>query len=345
MMDTFQKSEKILTIYAPTIRIESPIPYANNLGLECYLGESLINSQLTDIRVTKEVNDSIKRLIKEAQFHRNCLFWGWEKIPSIEKIVFPIDWDDTAKAIDFINSSKDIIGQSAFDEIILPSPLIWKEELKKSIFETESVGEDIVLSCPHKIALSVFFGKKADEWEPRDDPMVTVATVRTTKLWFPNIADDMNTLLLALIKRASFILNHLLETSNHKFEFFSRYYFSFGHFAYRFLETTEMFGWDFFDFLKNQISLNERIQNADRIIFSNANDFDSDAVWWYLIGLKLKKVKFRNNVINFIENLKDVPIFRHRRMNHYYYAKNWLQRISYLELQSIIKSKLIEPLR
>jgi len=306
-----------------------------NCGLESYLCEALLRTGRYNHSIKTEIENSLERLLNEAQIYRDHHFWGWEKKPSIESVYLPLDWDDTSKAIDFILLAQKL-DPSVNKNIIIPNSLLWQKEIENSLFESATIGEDIVIDCSHKLALSVFFGSLSPYWPLRDDPMVTVTTIRTTALWYPEVVKNLYDQIIVLLNRQIFVLNCILETST-PFSKLSRYYFSAGHFTYRLIETLNCLKFTPLELIHP--NLINKVNKANNDLYENIKynkRIDSEIIWWYLIGINLDIIENKNidfkKVIQ-TNGIKDEIVFRHRRFNHYYYAENWLNRLQLWEFE------------
>lgn len=318
-METIQDKISITTIRLNNSDFPNPVNY----GLECYLCEASL--KLEDENLIEEIKQSIKKITTQKQIYKGKAFWGWEVAPSIKNIFFPLDWDDTCKAVDVISLAfkNNIISESEFKEINLPDSKLWQEEIKNSLFETKTIGEDYILETRHTQALTVFFGKHSENWKFRDDPMVSLVTIKTTYLWYNDVFQNLKVDFIELTKRLIFTYNSIVQNGKLKFEHISRYYFSFGHFAFRLFELLELI---------EDKSLNDYIdwQNTTAI-FSTLNN--EDKLWFSLIFRKynIKEISY----FYFFDTLEKLdnnqPIYRHRRLNHLYGAKDWTKRLLIIE--------------
>lgn len=329
-------------------KLVSEAPVSPNCGLSCYLGEAFIAAEITPPQEDIYTGELIDKLIAEGHIcphTNNKMLWGWEKVSTIRDIHFPFDWDDTSKAIDFINIAAVHNKASKFDLSRLPN----EDEIEKlfisSIFKLQYVGDnkDIRTKCKYDDALFVFFGEGSENMEKRDDPMVTVATLRMLASWYPLVIRRNKGLTENLLKRLSYTLNETLK-HNYKFDYISRYYFSFGHFVYRFIELLDILK---IKFEKSRIDtrlLKSRIkQGYDRISIANRNNTyaDNEDLWWYLIGLKLDEIVFEPSFYKLHEKANDDILFQHKRLSHQYYAESWIKTLIGYELK-IIEKKLKE---
>ena len=327
-------------------------PISPNCGLSCYLGEAFMKAEITeDIKdpTTREVIDAIMYESQEYDRFNNKLFWGWEKTPTIQGVNFPFDWDDTAKALDLLHIA-DVHSKSGsvdFNQQI-PNDSEIKILFEESLFIRKEIGEDKKISCPFHTAFFVFFGPGSEIMDKRDDPMVTVAILRMLAKWYPNVAKKNKKNIKALLKRAIYTLNYLLINETEKFEYFSRYYFSLGHFAYRLIETINYLDEIGIKIQFNSLKLSFKYQLVIQKIDSNRikkqveysksklinESNNNECFWWYLIGLKLKlislQVDFKDKILN---NCNDRIIYQHRRLNHQYFAKDWEKKLLLYELE------------
>jgi hypothetical protein len=305
-----------------------------NCGLLCYLCESMLNSNNNLHPYQSDIKVRVEELIGEAQMYKGRYFWGWEKYSSIPGVYFPIDWDDTSKSLDFLflASSKGLIN---LNKKLLPDNKLWESEIMNSFFYSDYTGEDVKIKHKKYLALSVFFGPLSDKWIKRDDPMVTLALIRTTKLWFPNAFYNLSNEFHELIDKLIFITNYLLKNKI-TFDKISRYYYSFGHFIYRLIETLKLVGYEH----KNIFDTNLYI-NIDQSVFNLLNNRQTKShedLLWYLIGLKTRYL-FSDELISSIPlkhslNQREY-IFRHRRLNHYYLAEHWYEKLFFWEYNKI----------
>lgn len=341
----------------------APAPVSPNCGLSCYLAEAFIKAEITDDVPDDSTKLVLESLISESQKFKsqnpkhqkinNKLFWGWEKEPTIEGVNFPFDWDDTAKALDFLQIAEKHRKASSVPFNKLPNSDDLNILFSDSIFKRKSIGEDKQIKCPYHTALFVFFGSGSEILDKRDDPMVTVATVRMLAKWYPYVVKKNKRKIKNLIKRAIYTLNYLLINRNEKFENFSRYYFSLGHFAYRLFETI-----DYLDKIGINIRFNplnllfksiliRQTLNFERIKLQveesyqkiNSDSNQNNCFWWYLIGLKLNLITLQNDFKDKILNrCEDRLIFQHRRLNHQYFSNDWEKKLLLLELNMYNKS-------
>ncbi len=304
-----------------------------NNGLECYLCESVLRSNYSDEFLQRQINKSIKRILTEAQYYNGKNFWGWEKKSSIPKVFFPLDWDDTSKAMDVLFLA---INRNCFDvrKDFLPNNDLWRNEIKNSFFKCDTIGEDVKIKYKNGLSLSVFFGPMAEAWEKRDDPMVTVTTVRSTILWYSNVFSELRKDFIELIDKQIYLANYIIKYGI-PFYKISRYYFSFGHYFYLLLQTLNLLGFDPLYFINNQIySMVEKSISYLKNIREDIVLVNCEPFWWCLIGVEAKILT--KSDIDFIDfskyNFKDYYfIFRHRRLKHFYSSRAWLQRLLYWE--------------
>jgi hypothetical protein len=117
--------------------------------------------------------------------------------------------------------------------------------------------------------------------------------------------------------------------------YISRYYFSFSHFVYRLVELLDLVSIQLPDTLIFEIE--QKVDVLSAITFGNASDIGLryDDLFWVLVGVK-------TNLIDSQEHFKSLKlariedegfIFRHRRLNHFYLAINWYEKMFYWELQ------------
>lgn len=323
--------------------------YSFNRGLECYLGEALARLGDKNAWIQKELDESLKRIFDQGVYYKDYMFWRWEREPSIMSVYFPLDWDDTSKAIDFIYTCKKNYCFN-FDFYKLPNFEIWEDEIKKSLFYSNKMGVDVVLETNNDLALSVFFGDLSSKWPKREDPMVTISTIRTTFYWFHETFKKMENEFHRLIFRQSDLVMELINNSM-PFEKLSKYYFSLGHYIFRFIETILLIGYDFLEIgLDINIILN-RINKTYLSILDNHSDTKiicDEEKWWVLIGIQLdiiEKDDLLDNLFFKYSNFEMNMIFRHRRLEHYYTADKWTQKLQEMEYINLMRSKKNKNLR
>jgi hypothetical protein len=328
-------------------------PTSPNCGLSCYLAEAFIKAEITPDTRDKLTEEAIISLLDESQTYArfdNKLFWGWEKNPTINEVKFPFDWDDTAKALDLLYIAKDHNKSGYIDFKELPDKDDLNELFKESLFKRKKIGENKAkqIKCPYHTSLFVFFGSGSEKMEKRDDPMVTVATIRMLAKWYPEVVKKNKRKVKTLIKRAIYTLNYLIVNKNEKFEDFSRYYFSLGHFAYRLFETI-----DYLDKIDIKIHFNpfkllfkskllrqtlnfERIKLQVEVSYKKINNHsnNNDCYWWYLLGLKLELITVQHNFEDkILKRCNDRLVYQHRRLNHQYFSEEWEKKLLYCELE------------
>lgn len=322
--------------------------YSSNLGLECYLGESLASLEYIDTWALPELIASQNRVLNECRPYKGFAFWGWERKPSIKGVYFPVDWDDTSKALDFLLSLKDRRGFALSEDGAhpLPNAEFWEKELRRSLFDRRDIGNEIILPCKFKTALSVFLASPFRELPIREDPMVTVVTIRTTAKWFPSVVTQMFGSMIELLRRAACVLNYTLEYGI-PFSKLSRYYFSIGHYAFRLLEATKILGVDLMEIGINHELLLQKTQGACNLAFTHIHKQNlnspshEDIKWWLLTGFLLELInRHDNDLANFFKysDSGTVMIYRHRRLGHFYTADKWLERLQLWEYNKIVSN-------
>jgi hypothetical protein len=327
-------------------------PVSPNCGLSSYLAEAFIKSGITKDTTDDATKEVIDALISESQKYddfENRLFWGWEKNATIPDAKYPFDWDDTSKALDVLYAAKEHNKAGNIDFNELPTDADLDKLFKESLFKRKWIGAvDDKIECPYHTSLFVFFGDIPNDMEKRDDPMVTVATLRMLAKWHPKVVKNNKRKVKSLIKRAVYTLNYLLINDSEKFEDFSKYYFSLGHFTYRLFETI-----DYLDkiginirfnpvklLLKSKIirqTLNfNQIKNKVYEAYTQINNDNNsnDCFWWYLLGLKIELITVQHDFKEKIENrCIDEIVYQHRRLNHQYYSKDWEKKLLIFELE------------
>src|SRR5215218_8607294 len=127
-----------------------------NRGLESYLGEAYCRQGTVSQFDWNEVHSSVARILDEGSQWGPYLVWGWECKPSISNIRFPVDWDDTSKAIDFL-ATVGTLDNNKSSTTRLPDDSFWEEHLASALFQADEIGIDIKKNCRHQIGISVFF--------------------------------------------------------------------------------------------------------------------------------------------------------------------------------------------
>ncbi len=319
-----------------------------NCGLSCYLGEAYILSKPNSKGFDNLVDGLYQLLFDEKEKFNNdkkCSFWGWEKNPTIGS-KFPLDWDDTAKAIDFIKAADNYKKIAVDVDEILPKSKTLNQIFKNSIFENKNIGIDknnANISCPYKKALFVFFGQGSEKYNSnlRDDPMVTVTTLRMLAMHYPEIINENRQIVKSLLLRLLFTLDYLLK-NNLYFKDISRYYFSLGHFAFRLIECVELLSSIGFLFNKSKFTSNKNIKSKIEESYSLINDSSTihddgyiENFWWYLIGLKIELITiqsdFHAKAVD-LYNLPDRVIYQHRGLGHQYFSPGWENKLILFEI-------------
>ena len=346
---------RTMTVNAKTTRFYKQgdsyqfLGYSSNRGLECYLGEALARSGRIETWAYPELSRSCQRLLEESRQYKGYQVWGWERKPSIKEIYFPLDWDDTSKALDFLfllKGRQDVCV--AWNESLrLPDSVFWEKELRQSLFSCRGVGVDVFLPCDTSIALSVFFGPDSSQMPPREDPMVTVTTIRTTAFWFPSVLAQMYREIIELLRRSACVLNYVLQDSI-PFSSLSRYYLSAGHYAFRLVEAANAMGLNLEEIgLRNHL-ISKTIRMAIRSVLANYNiiydcSLDEEIKWWLLTGLLLGQVsmdELDSRLFMTKNEISNAIIFRHRRLGHYYSAEGWLERLQQWEYERLTYSHI-----
>lgn len=319
------KVDAVTQRFASTGQSWSDLGTSPNCGLECYLGEA-------QCRVSPPAplsTPSLRRLASECITLDSYSVWRWERTPTIKGVIFPPDWDDTSKALDYLLRAQSISPESiAALGLKLPSVDFWQRHLTRSIFEAEYLGVDRTVPTMHRRALSVFFGPQAETIPRRDDPMVTVATVRSTGLWFPSIANQSRDMLTELLLRPALVVNLCLERG-FKCYHLSRYYFSLGHLTFRLMETLEIYNLSPEDVGLNLDAVLRRIHSEEE------GEVIGERGWWNLLGVYLGVIPIEAGIqgtclAQFSPEMEIV--FRHRRLNHFYGTLNWTARLQRWEI-------------
>ncbi len=320
------------------IEASAHVGRSSNLGLECYLAEAFCQLEGLQQNDIEELRSSADRVAEEAVIYDGCSAWKWEKTPSISGVDFPPDWDDTSKAVDLVRAIQ-TLGLVLDLRGPIPDDSWWERHLKSSIFERAFLGVDTRLKSESTFALSVFLGDSRN-LPKREDPMVTVATVRTTALWYPKVATRNRHLLLALLRRAGEVLNFSLNGV--PFSDLSRYYFSAGHFAYRLAEAACLLYVDLEEIGVNPRSLKERVEShKEDSCLKVGNKYSQEAKWWGILEGFLGLCEYppistveRGSLEGTVEPENESPdiVFRHRRLRHYYGSPGWTRRLQGFEI-------------
>lgn len=308
-----------------------------NRGLESYLTEAYCRCGPRSELQLERIDCSLTRVMGQAVAIDQGLVWSWERTPTVPGVAFPADWDDTSKAVDAVHSaarvSADRFGR--IREQVLP-PGSWERRFLESIYESRELGVDIRVAAPSEPALSVFFGPGSEKLSKRDDPMVTVVAVRTTALYLSSVLSNLRGTLADLTLRPARVLRACLDGLG-LFSAYSRYYYSLGHFAFRFQEMCEALG-----IMPWEVGVERRLfearveQASSRLARSLGTQEDG---WWQIVGSRLGMCELMDHQLpaqlNDSEELSPRPsveiVFRHRRLGHYYGTRSWSSRLLALE--------------
>jgi hypothetical protein len=292
------------------------------MGLECYLGEARCSTE--EWAQSAEADDSLRRLRDEAFKLDGALVWGWERRPSLPQVVFPPDWDDTCKAIDYINAASDAGSRLA---------LRLKDELPSSHWMHRALL-DSAFQSPSGVGLSVFFSDGKVQLAPREDLMVTAVVLRTLGRWYGDVRAVERNAIFQHATRCVRLLQRCLGGAS--FARLSRYYFSAGHYALRLVQALR--ACELTSLLPSELQQPSRLA---LVIAAQRNQRERD--WWLLVRGELHgSAGELAGLSAAYSHLTKAPrprrpdiIFRHRRLGHYYGASDWTRRLQALEAARI----------
>ena len=299
---------------------------STNRGLECYIMEAMLSLESWH-DAFRYLSLSASRIALQSEKHDGLSLWGWERKPTVPGVWYPPDWDDTCKAIDCIllwQNRTNLDIEKSFS-LVLPCGSTWKRLTRESLFRGCSRSE-----IAGELALSVFFGPHATVLPQREDPMVTVTYLRSTKLWFPDVFTQLVDVMRRLFCRVNDVLGICLRELQ-SFVNMSRYYFSFGMFANTCLQTLLLSGFDPHDVMFPMQELRQySYRKVDGILGNVTSITRSEERWWLVVANSLGYPSDLSGALRESIGLGATEldvVYRHRSLSHYYGAWAWASRL------------------
>lgn len=238
-------------------------------------------------------------------------WWRWEKSPSRQDYLYPIDWDDQLKAMDAI-LAYNMRFPSDSVEISFPTRSALNDKIVGCIYHSDTIGEDFCLRTNHTAALYMFDQSDGKKNGNKEDIFVTAVVLRSA---FSHglMEESLGSHAIELFERLVFAANHGLS-SQLPFHTLSRCYFSWAHFLYLIREIAILLniGVDF----KGLIEKYSRyLAVRTPTIYEIANDAH-DAYYRKKIGVQVE------SNCTFLQDGATI-IYRHRRLAHYYGSLHW----------------------
>jgi hypothetical protein len=301
----------------------------SNSGIECYILELLCTPEMQTVYknqiLLKNDKNIFDDIINKSILYKRRLFWRWERIPMRNDYLYPIDWDDTCKAIDALTSYQSI--NKRILPVKLPNRKLVYELLKKSIYRNAYAGEDFKIKCKNEDSLYMFISNIKEKKNNTEDIMVTAVTIRTILKYYKKKNDELQNLVYKLYNKIIEVAEKAID-DNVPYMYISRCYLSWGLFIKTIID------------IENELKIyNERVNKIiikylkkewyesilPAIIYKYL--IDDERYYATIIAMKNKidPSKYISDVstrkINKIENPQ--LMYRHRRLGHFYGSQNW----------------------
>lgn len=283
---------------------------STNAGLLAYALEVMCASEET--ASSDQCRPLVNAIISEAIIDvHQAAWWRWEKFPSRQDYLYPIDWDDQLKAMDAILAYNTRFPDGAAN-IFFPERSVLSDRIVGSIYYSSIIGEDLCIETNETTALYMFDQSDGEKIGNKEDIFVT-AVVLHSAIKHGLMDEKLGNYAIDLFKRLVFAARQGIAEKI-PFHTLSRCYFSWSHFLYLIREIGNFLGVniafnDLVDEYCNYISMRKPT------IYEVSNDLH-DAYYRKKIGVPVNL-----GCAFFQENA--TIIYRHRRLAHYYGSRHW----------------------
>jgi len=292
----------------------------SNAGIACYICEFICKNYESLKSFSTIPNSCLEHIIREKVDINGQTYWRWEAEPIRDDYYYPIDWDDTCKAIDAIVAYTKILPLDV--PISLPKTDNLLDLLYTSIFNSKEAGEDVKIKCKNDLAMYMFIADLHQKPNNAEDIFVTAVTLRTFIVTLHLRNQELLSLTDQLLSRVFEIAEWGLE-NRIPFSFISRCYLSWG-FLLHLLQEISFELSNYFNSCEKLIALYFK-KEIFRLLHENK-------LKPFLIYDELSHaiiISKRNNSSTPIRNdlLKEIHLsnefqtsflYRHRRLDHYY---------------------------
>jgi CRISPR/Cas system CSM-associated protein Csm2 small subunit len=301
----------------------------HNTGIECYILEIIcsteIRKQANETFIIKWANILSEDIIRKAISFRNRLFWRWEKNPARSDYCYPLDWDDTFKAIDAIKAYARCFGKNRLFR--LPNIKLIQELIEKTIYHSNSSGQEIKLKCKNDSSLYMFITDIENKKNNTEDIVVTSVVIRSLLINYKNRSGTMDDIIIRLLKKIIEIMEIGIKDKI-PLMYLSRCYFSWGLLLMllndikKYVPTIEE---RVSDNSKKYIEQKLYIKALPKEFYDNLIIDELNYAKIIALRLGMYKKEIYNMDRDYRIKKSDNPqiMYRHRSLGHFYGSKKW----------------------